>query len=158
MAPLIKDCNNCRHHVQGRVLDDCPTRCWNCVKVALDPLTKTPKTTLTHWEADYATVARKAPTIPMTDARPAPAPAYPKAPIPAETDPLKTQVGGTHYKGFKIQPVEFAIANKLDFFQKDVLKYLVRRKGDKAKRIEDLNKARHYIDMYIQAIEKGDIE
>ena len=76
----------------------------------------------------------------------------------APTDPLQTQVGGSHYKSFKIQPIEFAIANKLDFFQKDILKYITRRKGDKAKRIEDLGKARHYIDLYIRAINKGDIE
>lgn len=74
-----------------------------------------------------------------------------------QVDPLKTQVGGTHYKGLKIQPLEFAIANKLDFCQHNIVKYTVRRKGDKVKRIEDLNKAKHLIDVYIQALEKGDM-
>lgn len=78
--------------------------------------------------------------------------------VKPEVDPLKAQVGGSHYKSFKIQPIEFAIANRLDFFQKDILKYITRRKGDKAKRIEDLNKAIHYAQLYIQAIDKGDIE
>lgn len=77
---------------------------------------------------------------------------------PSYVNPLNTQVGGTHYKDFKIQPIEFAIANKLDFFQKDILKYICRRKGDKVKRVEDLKKASHYIELYVQAIEKGDIE
>lgn len=67
------------------------------------------------------------------------------------------QIGGDHYKTMAIQPVEFALANKLDFFQKDILKYTTRRKGDKAKRLEDLNKAKHYLDMYIEAVEKDRI-
>ena len=68
------------------------------------------------------------------------------------------QVGGAHYKGMKIQPVEFAVANGLDFFQKDILKYITRRKGDVSKRIEDLNKAKHYLDMYIECVQRGDIK
>ena len=70
---------------------------------------------------------------------------------------LGTMIGGDHYLSFAIQPVEFALANKLNFFQKDILKYTTRRKGDKAKRLEDLNKAKHYLDMYIEAVEKDRI-
>lgn len=66
---------------------------------------------------------------------------------------FNTQVGGDHYKTMGIQPVEFALANKLDFFQKDILKYTTRRKGDKTKRLEDLGKAKHYLEMYIEAVE-----
>lgn len=73
-------------------------------------------------------------------------------------DPMKFQVGGTHYKELKIQPLEFAIANRLDFFQKDILKYIIRRKGDKEKRLEDLRKARHYLNIYIDTIENGEWE
>ncbi len=73
-------------------------------------------------------------------------------------DPMNIQVGGTHYKDMKIQPLEFAIANRLDFFQKDILKYITRRKGDKAKRLEDLMKAQHYLAVYIDTIENGDWE
>lgn len=68
-----------------------------------------------------------------------------------------TQVGGDHYKTMGMQPVEFALINKLDFFQKDILKYTTRRKGDKAKRLEDLYKAKHYLEMYIEAVEKDRI-
>lgn len=71
---------------------------------------------------------------------------------------LEVQVGGDHYKRLKIQPVEYCIANRMDFFQKDIVKYISRRKGDKAKRLEDLRKARHYLDMYIEAIEQGNWE
>ena len=74
------------------------------------------------------------------------------------TSAFDVQVGGNHYKDMKIQPVEFALANGLDFFQKDIVKYVTRRKGDKSKRLEDLNKARHYLDMYIEAINKDQIQ
>lgn len=70
---------------------------------------------------------------------------------------LETMIGGDHYLKFAIQPVEFALANKLDFFQKDILKYIVRRKGDKTKRLEDLQKAKHYLEMYIEAVSKDRI-
>ena len=54
-----------------------------------------------------------------------------------------------------IQPVEFATANRLDFFQKDIVKYVTRKKGDLEKRLEDLNKAKHYIDLYMDALKGG---
>ena len=68
---------------------------------------------------------------------------------------LDVQVGGNHYKGMAIQPVEFATANRLDFFQKDIVKYVTRKKGDLEKRLEDLNKAKHYIDLYMDALKGG---
>lgn len=74
-------------------------------------------------------------------------------PTAKKTSALDIQIGGDHYKTMKIQPVEFALANKLDFFQKDIVKYTTRRKGDKAKRLEDLNKAIHYLQLYIEAVE-----
>lgn len=71
----------------------------------------------------------------------------------APASPLDTQVGGDHYKRFKIQPAHFAAVNGLSFFEGNVVKYTVRRKGDKAKRLEDLAKAidcleklRHYVE------------
>lgn len=65
-------------------------------------------------------------------------------------NPLETQVGGTHYKRMKIQPLEFVIANGLDAFQKDILKYITR---DKENRLQDLRKAAHYLNIYISVIE-----
>jgi len=60
-------------------------------------------------------------------------------------DALKRQVGGEHYKKLEMQPAEF-IKNHFyaDFFLGNVLKYLVR---DKGKRLEDLEKAYHYIEL-----------
>lgn len=69
---------------------------------------------------------------------------------------VKTQVGGDHYTNMNIQPLEFAIANRLNFFQLNIVKYVVRRKGGEEKKLEDLYKARDYINKYIEALEKGD--
>ncbi len=63
-------------------------------------------------------------------------------------DPLQTQVGGNHYKDFKIQPVEFIHANGLDFLQGNIIKYTMRHKNKNGK--QDLLKARHYLDLLIQ--------
>ena len=38
------------------------------------------------------------------------------------------QIGGSHYKGYKIQPIEFIVANKLDFIQGNIIKYALRNK------------------------------
>lgn len=76
----------------------------------------------------------------------------------AHNTPLQIQIGGDHYLKMPIQPIEFAVANQLDFFQKDIVKYITRRKGDKAKRVEDLRKAAHYLEMYIDAVEKDKMQ
>lgn len=58
-----------------------------------------------------------------------------------------SQVGGDHYRTMKIQPMQFALANSLDMATASVIKYIVRKKGDKAKRAEDLKKAIHCIEL-----------
>jgi hypothetical protein len=58
---------------------------------------------------------------------------------------LTTQIAGDHYTKLAIQPMEFALKNNLDFATSNAIKYLVRRKGDAAKRAEDLRKAIHCI-------------
>lgn len=58
------------------------------------------------------------------------------------------QEGGTHYKHYEIQPVEFAMRNKLDLCQANIVKYTVRFRDKGGK--EDLLKARHYIDLLIE--------
>ena len=50
----------------------------------------------------------------------------------------------------KIQPVEFIVANNLCYRTGNVIKYVVRQKGDAIKRYGDLHKARHYLDMLIE--------
>lgn len=74
------------------------------------------------------------------------------------TTPYDTQVGGDHYKGMAIQPMQFSMANGLDACTHTAIKYLVRKKGDKAKRAEDLRKAIHCIQLLAQheGIELGE--
>ena len=61
---------------------------------------------------------------------------------------LETQVGGSHYKDFKIQPAEFIYENRIPFIEGNCIKYLCRwrEKGGFA----DLEKVKHYIDMLIE--------
>lgn len=63
------------------------------------------------------------------------------------TNPLDQQVGGNHYKGFVIQPIEFAMANNLDACQTNVIKYTVRNKGGLQAQLEDCDKAIHYLEL-----------
>lgn len=60
---------------------------------------------------------------------------------------LKRQEGGGHYKDMKIQPVEFIHANGIGYFEGNVIKYVSRWRAKGG--VEDLKKARHYIDLLI---------
>lgn len=71
------------------------------------------------------------------------------------TGPLDTQVGGDHYKSMPIQPIEFAVKNGLNACQAKAIKYIVRNKGDTEKRIEDLEKAIHAVELYIGFLKDG---
>lgn len=58
------------------------------------------------------------------------------------------QVGGNHYKTMAIQPTEFIHKNNLSFLQGNVIKYVSRYKQKNG--LEDLQKAKHYIELIIQ--------
>jgi len=58
---------------------------------------------------------------------------------------LKKQEGGSHYKDFAIQPVEFIQKNGIGFCEGNVVKYVCRHK--KKGGIEDLRKAKHYLEI-----------
>lgn len=60
----------------------------------------------------------------------------------------------SHYTQFKIQPVVFIAENNLDFLTGNVIKYVLRH--GKKNGVEDLEKAKHYLDMLIQKA-KGEI-
>lgn len=61
---------------------------------------------------------------------------------------LDHQVAGDHYKTLPIQPVEFIHANKIGYFEGNVIKYVTRWKSKNG--IADLEKAKHYIDLLIE--------
>ena len=58
---------------------------------------------------------------------------------------LDTQIGGGHYLDKSIQPVEYIFANKLDFFEGNIVKYITRwrEKGG----VEDLSKLIQYAEL-----------
>ena len=58
------------------------------------------------------------------------------------------QIGGNHYRKFKIQPSEFVIENELLYPEGCVIKYIIRHRMKNGK--EDLLKAKHFIDMIIE--------
>jgi len=58
------------------------------------------------------------------------------------------QIGGNHYRKFKIQPSKFVIENKLLYPEGCVIKYIIRHRSKNGK--EDLLKAKHFIDMIIE--------
>ena len=62
-------------------------------------------------------------------------------------DPYDTQVGGNHYQTMKIQPAEFINKNEMKFAEGNAIKYICRH-GSKGQK-QDLEKAKHYIDMII---------
>lgn len=60
------------------------------------------------------------------------------------------QVGGNHYKAFKIQPYEFFIKNDLSFHKADIIKRIIRYDLPGGKGLEDLKKIKHEIDLIIE--------
>ena len=63
-------------------------------------------------------------------------------------DSLEKQVGGKHYKNFRIQPAQFINENKLLFAEWNAIKYICRHsfKGKE----EDIKKAIHYLEMILE--------
>lgn len=102
-----------------------------------------PKGAGPNWNNDHTQVM---PNIPDTM----------KRTVDFSTDPdrvWKTQVGGSHYKKYAIQPTEYIMKNNLSFCEGNVIKYVTRYKDKNG--IEDLKKARHYLDILIEELEKN---
>ena len=59
----------------------------------------------------------------------------------------KKQVGGSHYKKYKIQPIEFIVKNNIGFVEGNIIKYILRFKEKGG--VQDLLKAKHYIELLI---------
>ena len=58
------------------------------------------------------------------------------------------QVGGSHYGGGALQHWDVVDKFKLDYFQGQITKYVMRWKDKNG--LEDLKKARHFLDKYIE--------
>lgn len=62
--------------------------------------------------------------------------------------PEREQIGGDHYVSKPLDTFDVVDAYDLDFYEGNVIKYVTRRKG--TSRLEDLLKARHYLDIVIR--------
>ena len=69
-------------------------------------------------------------------------------PIQQEVKATGTQIGGDHYTKLAIQPMRYSMKNGLDALQHTVIKYATRFRDKNG--IEDLEKAKHCIDMLIE--------
>ena len=64
-----------------------------------------------------------------------------------------TQVNGTHYKNKAIQPWDFIAGNGMGYLEGNVVKYVSRWKEKNG--LDDLRKARHYLDKLIEMTEQA---
>lgn len=67
---------------------------------------------------------------------------------PLITGANNRQVGGGHYKGDATEHWDIVAQHDLDYFQGNITKYVMRWK--KKGGIEDLHKAAHYLQKYIE--------
>lgn len=68
------------------------------------------------------------------------------------TAAIDRQEGGTHYKDMPIQPFQYIHANGIPFAEGCVIKYVSRWRVKNG--LDDLKKARHFLDLLIEAEEK----
>ena len=71
-------------------------------------------------------------------------------------DVLDRQVGGSHYKQYKIQPYEFFLVNQIPHHKAAVIRRILRYDHPTGKGLEDLKKIQHEIELIIQLENWGD--
>lgn len=71
---------------------------------------------------------------------------------PVPTSALDVQMGGNHYKDMEIQPIEYIVANNLNFLEGCIVKRISRwrTKQTAAEGIADLEKIKHEVDLLIE--------
>jgi len=72
-----------------------------------------------------------------------------------ERSALDRQVGGDHYKDFKIQPAEFITKNRIEFLPGCIIKRACRFDKPGGKWIQDLKKIKHEVDLLIELLGYG---
>ncbi len=58
---------------------------------------------------------------------------------------LERQVGGSHYKNFKIEPIEFILANEIGYCEGNIIKYICRHAAKGG--VQDIDKVIHYCEL-----------
>jgi hypothetical protein len=68
----------------------------------------------------------------------------------------RKQEGGTHYVQMSVQPWDvvdtWPLEQRIGFFRGNAVKYLMRM-GSKDEQVQELKKARHYIDKLIEVLD-----
>jgi len=67
---------------------------------------------------------------------------------PETATPLSSQIGGSHYKQFAIQPIEFIIRNNIPGAEALALRYICRHRLKNGR--EDLEKAIHILQILLE--------
>ena len=67
--------------------------------------------------------------------------------------PLDKQESGNHYKDRAIQPIDYINANKLDFNEGSVIKYVTRHRQKNG--ADDIRKAIHYLEFILHFEYRG---
>ena len=70
-----------------------------------------------------------------------------------EGNPLDKQIGGSHYRSMKIQPIEYITANNLGFIEGNIIKYITRHHAKNG--ADDVRKVIHYCELLL-ATKYGD--
>jgi len=70
------------------------------------------------------------------------------------TNPDNRQVGGSHYLGKAIQPWDYIAANRLGYFEGNVVKYVTRWRERGG--VADLEKAKHYLEKLIEMVRESE--
>ncbi len=68
-----------------------------------------------------------------------------------EDPAIQKQIGGNHYSRYTIQPVDFIIANNLDWCEGNAIKYITRWKDKNG--VEDIKKAIHYLEILLERVQ-----
>lgn len=70
------------------------------------------------------------------------------------------QIGGSHYQEMKIQPNAYIHANGLNWFAGNIVKYASRagRKGGVEGMKVDIEKAKHYAELWLERINEGEVK
>lgn len=110
------------------VSQDSLCRCTHCGETGGRHLRQCPRHSLEQWTLGSASAA------------------------PASANDI--QVAGDHYKSQQIQPWDFIAANKIGYFEGNVIKYVARWqvKGG----VTDLKKAQHYLTKLIELTEQAE--
>ena len=66
------------------------------------------------------------------------------------TNALDKQVGGSHYKQYKIQPFEFFLRNQIPHHKAAIIRRILRYDHETGSGLQDLRKIQHEVELIIQ--------